>query len=118
FTTQLHRTSKGEYLVRSNDGNRAIEAYEMATFQAEKGLIVYDQKTWDLPLESKEYDKQGISIPGWQDLKKIRDLFSRIQTEKPQSPYLKTNSPEFTETLGLIKEEHGKYLPTTSGILF
>jgi predicted HTH transcriptional regulator len=118
FTTQLHRTSKSEYLIRSNDGNRAIETYEMVTVQAEKGLIVYDQKTWSLPLESKETDKQGNSVPGWQDLAKTRDLFLRIQKEKPQSPYLKNNSPEFTETLGLIKEENGLQLPTTTGILF
>lgn len=118
FTTQLHRTSKGEYPIRSNDGNRTIETYEMATIQAEKGLIVYDQKTWDLPISSKETDKQGIPIPGWQDIAKTRDLFIRIQREKPQSPYLKKNSPEFTETLGLIKEENGKLLPTTTGILF
>jgi ATP-dependent DNA helicase RecG len=118
FTTQLHRTSKGEYPIRSNDGNRTIETYEMATIQAEKGLIVYDQKTWDLPLSSKETDKQGNPIPGWQDIEKTRDLFLRIQREKPQSPYLKNNSPEFTETLGLIKEENGKSLPTTTGILF
>lgn len=118
FTTQLHRTSKSEYLIRSNDGNRPIETYEMATVQAEKGLIVYDQKTWDLSLSSKETDKQGNPIPGWQDIEKTRDLFLRIQREKPQSPYLKNNSPEFTETLGLIKEENGKSLPTTTGILF
>jgi ATP-dependent DNA helicase RecG len=118
FTTQLHRTSKGEYPIRSNDGNRNIESYEMATIQAEKGLIIYDQKTWDLPLSSKETDKQGNLIPGWQDIEKTRDLFLRIQRVKPQSPYLKNNSPEFTETLGLIKEENGKLLPTTTGILF
>jgi ATP-dependent DNA helicase RecG len=117
FTTQLHRTSKSEYLIRSNDGNRAIETYEMATVQAEKGLIVYDQKTWDLPFESKEFDKLGNPVPGWQDLNKTRDLFIRIQREKPQSPYLKNNSPEFAETLGLIKEKNGKALPTTAGIL-
>ena len=118
FTTQLHRTSKGEYPIRSNDGNRNIESYEMATIQAEKGLIVFDQKTWDLPISSKETDKQGVPIPGWQDIAKTRNLFLRIQREKPQSPYLKNNSPEFTETLGLIKEETGKLLPTTTGILF
>ncbi len=118
FTTQLHRTSKGEYPIRSNDGNRNIESYEMATIQAEKGLIVYDQKTWVLPFLSKETDKQGAPIPGWQDIAKTRDLFLRIQREKPQSPYLKNNSSEFTETLGLIKEEKGKLLPTTTGILF
>ena len=118
FTTQLHRTSKSEYLIRSNDGNRPIETYEMATVQAEKGLIVFDQKTWDLPISSNATDKQGVPIPGWQDIEKTRDLFLRIQREKPQSPYLKNNSPEFTETLGLIKEENGKSLPTTTGILF
>jgi predicted HTH transcriptional regulator len=118
FTTQLHRTSKSEYLIRSNDGNRPIETYEMATVQAEKGLIIYDQKTWNLPLKSKENDKQGNPIPGWQDIGKTRDLFLRIQSEKPKSPYLKNNSPEFTETLGLIKEDNGNSLPTTTGILF
>lgn len=118
FTTQLHRTSKSEYLIRSNDGNRPIETYEMATVQAEKGLIVYDQKTWDLSLSSTETDKQGNPIPGWQDISRTRELWSRIFHEKPQSPYLKNNSPEFTETLGLIKEENGKSLPTTTGILF
>lgn len=118
FTAQLHRTSKSEYLIRSNDGNRPIETYEMATVQAEKGLIVFDQKTWDLPLDGRGNDKQGNPIPGWQDIEKTRDLFLRIQREKPQSPYLKNNSPEFTETLGLIKEVNGKSLPTTTGILF
>lgn len=118
FTTQLHRTAKGEYHIRSNDGNRPIETYEMATVQAEKGLIVYDSKTWDLPFKSRETDKQSNAIPGWQDLSKTRDLFLRIQREKPLSPYLKSSSPEFAESLGLIKEEHGKQLPTTTGILF
>lgn len=118
FTAQLHRTSKSEYLIRSNDGNRPIETYEMATVQAEKGLIVFDQNTWDLPLACRGNDKQGNPIPGWQDIEKTRDLFLRIQREKPQSPYLKNNSPEFTETLGLIKEVNGKSLPTTTGILF
>jgi len=118
FTTQLHRTSKGEYPIRSNDGNRIIETYEMATIQAEKGLIVYDQKIWHLTFISKETDRQGNPIPGWQDIAKTRDLFLLIQKEKPQSPYLKNNSPEFTETLGLIKEENGELLSTTTGILF
>lgn len=45
FSTQMHRTSRGEFLIRSNDGNRAIEPYEMATIMSEKGLMVYDQKT-------------------------------------------------------------------------
>jgi len=118
FTKQLHGTGKGEYLIRSNDGNRAIEPYEFATIQAEKDLIVYDQKIWKLNLSSIQNDKQGFPIPGWQDIEKTRDLFNRIQKEKPQSPYLKSSSAEFTETLGLIKEEDEKYYPTTTGILF
>ena len=118
FSPQMHRTSKGEYLIRSNDGNRAIEPYEIATIQSEKGLIVYDQKTWDLPLNSIEQDRQGNPIPGWQDIKRTRLLYNKIQREKPQSPYLKNTSNEFTETLGLVKEENGIQLPTTTGILF
>ena len=38
FSQQLHRTSKGEYLIRSNDGNRAIEPHEIATIQARKRI--------------------------------------------------------------------------------
>lgn len=117
FSAQMHRTSKGEYLVRSNDGNRAIEPHEMATIQAEKGLIVFDQKTWHLTFASTQKDKQGNDIPGWQDINRTRDLYNRISKEKPQSPYLKTTSLEFTETLGLVKEEDGKVMPTTNGIL-
>jgi predicted HTH transcriptional regulator len=118
FSSQMHRTSKGEYLIRSNDGNRAIEPHEIATIQAEKGLIVYDQKTWDLTFESTQTDKQGNMIPGWQDINRMRELYNRIQKEKPQSPYLKNNSSEFSETLGLVKENKNNLLPTTAGILF
>jgi ATP-dependent DNA helicase RecG len=118
FSPQLHRTGKGEYFIRSNDGNRAIEPYEIATIQSEKGLIVYDQKIWDLPLSSLETDKQGNPIPGWQDINRTRLLYNRIQNEKPKSPYLKNSSIEFSETLGLVKEENGKLFPTTTGILF
>lgn len=118
FSSQLHRTGKGEYFIRSNDGNRAIEPYEIATIQSEKGLIVYDQKIWDLPLSSLETDKQGNPIPGWQDINRTRLLYNRIQNEKPKSPYLKNSSIEFSETLGLVKEENGKLFPTTTGILF
>ena len=52
FSKQLHRTSKSEYLIRSNDGNRAIEPHELSTIQAEKELIVYDQKTWHFDFKS------------------------------------------------------------------
>jgi ATP-dependent DNA helicase RecG len=118
FSQQLHRTSKSEYLIRSNDGNRAIEPHEIATIQSEKGLIVYDQKIWNLALKSLENDKQGNPIPGWQDINRTRLLYNKIQKEKPQSPYLKNTSNEFTETLGLVKEENGVQMPTTTGILF
>ncbi len=118
FSQQMHRTSKSEYLIRSNDGNRAIETHEIATIQAEKGLIVYDQKTWDLSLASVESDKQGSQIPGWQDINRTRDLYNRIHREKPQSPYLKNTSNEFVETLGLVKEVDNKNFPTTTGVLF
>lgn len=118
FSQQLHRTSKSEYLIRSNDGNRAIEPHEIATIQSEKGLIVYDQKTWDLPFQSIENDKVGNPIPGWQDINRTRLLYNKIQKEKPQSPYLKNTSSEFTETLGLVKEVNGVQLPTTTGVLF
>ncbi|MCK9411723.1 MAG: putative DNA binding domain-containing protein [Prolixibacteraceae bacterium] len=118
FSQQMHRTSKGEYLIRSNDGNRAIEPHEIATIQAEKGLIVYDQKICDFNFSGNETDKQGHPIPGWQDIVRTRDLWNRIQKEKPQSPYLKNSSYEFIETLGLVREEKGKNLPTTTGVLF
>jgi len=118
FSKQLHRTSKSEYLIRSNDGNRAIEPHELNTIQAEKELIVYDQRTWNFDYKSTQSDSQGNLIPGWQDIDKTRDLYNRIKTQKPQSPYLKNTSIEFTETLGLIKEEKQKILPTTTGVLF
>ena len=45
FSMQMHSTSRGEYLVRSNNGNKIIEPHEMATIMSEKSLIIYDQKT-------------------------------------------------------------------------
>lgn len=118
FSKQLHRMGKGEYLIRSNNGNRAIEPHEIATVQSEKELIVFDQKILKLHFESTETDKNNNAIPGWQDIEKTRNLFSRIQKEKPESPFLKTTTEEFSETLGLIKEERGIYHPTIAGILF
>jgi len=118
FSQQLHRTSKGEYLIRSNDGNRAIEPHELATIQSEKNLIIYDQKIWKLKISSTEKDQQGVPVPGWQSIEKTRDLYHQIKLEKPQSPYLKSSQLEFTETLGLVKEENNDYYPTTTGLLF
>jgi len=118
FSNQLHRTSRGEYLIRCNEGNRSIETHELATVQAEKGLIVYDAKIWKLGFKSAVTDNQGTPVPGWQDIDRTRDLFNRIKQLKPQSPYLKNSAGEFTETLGLVKEEGEKIWPTTTGVLF
>ncbi len=118
FSPQLHQTTKGEYLIRSNDGNRVIEPHEMSTILSEKGLIVFDQKIWKLKYTPTQFDKNEQPIPGWQDIEQTRNLFLRIQKEKPQSPYLKNSSVEFTETLGLVKDEDEKLHPTTTGILF
>lgn len=118
FSNQLHRTSRGEYLIRNNDGNRSIDPHEMSTIQAEKGLIVYDAKLWKLDYKSTVIDNQGNPIPGWQDIVRTRDLYQRIKQVKPQSPYLKNSADEFTETLGLVKEENQLKWPTTAGIMF
>jgi len=118
FTKQLHRTSKGEYLIRSNDGNRAIEPHEINTILSEKELLIFDQKTWDLNIKSITDDAQGNPVPGWQSIERTRDLYNRIKNNKPSSPYLKNTSAEFVETFGLVKEENEKYFPTTAGILF
>ena len=81
FSTQLHRTSRGEFLIRSNDGNRPIEPYEMATIMAEKGLIVYDQKTWRINGE-------------WLDLKRLSKLQDMIEAKNADSPYLDKSQDE------------------------
>lgn len=75
FSPQMHRTSRGEFLIRSNDGNRPIEPYEMTTIMAEKGMIVYDQKTWNIPGE-------------WLDRKRLVSLSDMIEAKNPDSPYL------------------------------
>lgn len=118
FTDYVHCTTKGEYLIRNHDGNRIIEPNEMATLMAEKGQIIYDQKVWKLNYSSVENDTNGFPIPGWQDLERTRKLFLKIQTVKPQSPYLKKSLVEFCETLGFINEEDDTYRPTTTGLLF
>lgn len=117
FTNQLHRTSKGEYLIRSNNGNRAIEPHEINTILSEKELLIFDQKVWDLGIKSVQEDAQGTPVPGWQDIEKTRDLYNRIKSKSPSSPYLKNSSIEFAETFGLVKEVGDGYLPTTTGVL-
>ncbi len=105
FSTQLHRTSRGEFLIRSNDGNRPIEPYEMATIMSEKGLIVYDQKTWRI-------------AGGWLDEKRLNSLLGLIEVKDPESPYLHKTREDFLDSLGMTKDDGDDVLPTTTGILF
>lgn len=118
FSEQLHRTSKGEFLIRSNDGNRAIEPYEMATIQSEKGLIVYDQKTWHISLPSVETDEYGNALPGWIDGRRVKLLRQSIQNNHPNSPYLKKTDLEMLDALAMISIEGDTTSPTTTGLLF
>lgn len=103
FSTQMHCTSRGEYLVRSNNGNKIIESHEMATIMSEKSLIIYDQKVWN--------------IKDWQDDARVQNVFNKIKTARADSPLLKENTEEFNDTLNLTKEEDGITYPTTTGIL-
>ena len=105
FSTQLHRTSRGEFLIRSNDGNRPIEPYEMATIMSEKGLIVYDQKTWRISGE-------------WLDEKRLSNLRDMIEAKNADSPYLDKSRDDLLDSLGMTKDEGNESLPTTTGLLF
>lgn len=105
FSPQMHRTSKSEYLIRNNDGNRSIEPYEMATIMSEKGMIVYDQKTWHISGD-------------WLDNKRIETLRNMIESKNAESPYLEKSDDDLLDSLGMTKEENGCLLPTTTGILF
>jgi len=118
FSNEIHCTSKGEYLVRNFDGNKIIEPHEMVTVLAEKQQVIFEQKTWKFRFLPTEKDRIGEPIPGWLDIEKARDLYARISQSNPNSPYLKKSTQEFTETLGLIKEENEELFPTTAGILF
>lgn len=105
FSSQLHRTSRGEFLIRSNNGNRPIEPYEMATIMSEKGLIVYDQKEWQIAGE-------------WIDETRIQNLLGLIEARDPDSPYLDKTREDFLDSFGMTKEIGNATLPTTTGILF
>lgn len=105
FSPQLHRTSRGEFLIRSNNGNRPIEPYEMTTIMSEKGLIVYDQKTWRIS-------------GNWLDERRLSTLLDMIGTKNPDSPYLNKTSEDLLDSLGMTKDEGSETLPTTTGILF
>lgn len=115
FSTRIHCTTKGEYLIRTNNGNRRIEPHEMATIMAEKGLIVYDQKVWPLKIVPAETDDQGNLLPGWQDKSRVAQLLRLLPSD---SPYLRQPIQEAIESLGLSREEDGIVLPTTTGLLF
>ena len=105
FSPQMHRTSKGEYLIRCNDGNRPIEPHEIASIQSEKGLIVYDQKTWNISGE-------------WMDVGRMNTLRGMIENKNSESPYLEKTDADLLDSLGMVKEEDEKMKPTTTGILF
>lgn len=104
FTTDLYSTTKGEYLIRSNNGNRAIQPNEMATILGEKGTIIYDQHTWN--------------ITKWQDETRVANLQKLIKLARPDSPYLKDNLDDFNDALSMSKETDDGILPTTTGVLF
>lgn len=105
FSSQLPRTSRGEFLIRSNNGNRPIEPYEMATIMSEKGLIVYDQKEWRIADE-------------WLDETRLQNLLGLIEARDPDSPYLNKSKEDFLDSLGMTKDVGNEILPTTTGILF
>lgn len=105
FSNQMHRTSRGEFLIRSNDGNRPIEPYEMSTILAEKGMIVYDQQTW----------KVGSD---WIDPKRLARLRDLIEAKNNESPYLDKTDEDLLDSLGMTREENDGILPTTTGLLF
>ena len=103
FSMQMHSTSRGEYLIRSNNGNKPIEPHEMATIMSEKSLIVYDQKSW--------------KIKEWQDEDRTKRIYNKIKTARADSPLLKETREEFNDILNFEKEEQGVLYPTTTGIL-
>lgn len=103
FSRQIHCTSKGEYIIRSNDGNKAIEPHEMATIMAEKNLIVYDQRTW--------------KVSNWQDEERTQMIRDNIRKARMDSPLIKKSNDDFKDALNFEKEDNGDILPTTTGIL-
>lgn len=103
FSRQIHCTSKGEYIIRSNDGNKAIEPHEMATIMAEKNLIVYDQRTW--------------KVSNWQDEERTQMIRDNIRKARVDSPLIQKSNDDFKDALNFEKEDNGDILPTTTGIL-
>lgn len=97
--------TKLQFLIRSNNNNRPIEPYEMATIMAEKGLIVYGQKAWNI---------HG----NWLDEKRVQQLRDMIEAKNSESPYLEKSLPDFLDSLGLTKEDADGILPITTILLF
>lgn len=112
FSRQLHRTSRGEFLIRCNDGNRAIEPHELATIQAEKGLLVYDRKTWEWPYPDVE------GVPSWIDMNRIEKYRKLMAAVDAKNPRITQGWPELCDGLGWMEDEEGRFLPTTAGLLF
>ena len=112
FSSQLHRTSRGEFLIRSNDGNRPIEPHEIASIQSEKGLIVYDQKLWDVGSAGTD------GVPAWLDMRRLEEYRALVAKADAKNPHLKQDWPELCDSLGWSEEIDGKIVPTTTGILF
>ena len=103
FSRQMHCTSRGEYLIRSNNGNKTIEPHEMVTIMAEKNLIVYDQKTWQ--------------VSNWQDEGRTQMIRNNIRKARIDSPLLQKSNDDFKDALNFEMEDNGVILPTTTGIL-
>ena len=72
---------------------------------SEKGLIVYDQKTWHISGE-------------WIDEKRLSTLVDMIEAKNADSPYLDKSKEDLLDSLGMTKDEDGEPLPTTTGLLF
>lgn len=105
FSNQLHRTSRGEFLIRSNNSNRPVEPHELATIMSEKSMLIYDQKTWSLG-------------EGWYDKNRVATLRGLIEAKNPDSPYLDKSDADLFDSLGMVKGAGDDMLPTTTGILF
>ncbi len=77
----------------------------MATILAEKGMIVYDQQTWNVGGD-------------WIDPKRLARLRDLIEAKNSESPYLDKTDEDLLDSLGMTREENDGILPTTTGLLF
>lgn len=72
---------------------------------SEKGLVIYDQKTW-------------LLNDNWMDSALLSNLRDMIASKNPESPYIDKTDEDLLDSLGMTKEEDGRILPTTTGLLF